>query len=238
MSSKYDRTYQSFNSSLHSDLYDDDESRNNSPATARSSLLSTVHISNMNSSPDNPDQFSSIALLPSKYNLTNVRQYLAISLTILSLIFLYPGLTVPIFTIRIAFLNSEVLHQTRSIVGTIQYLHENQLNLAALLITTFSIIVPILKSILFLFALFHRSLQSIFIMQLIRNWSKWAMNDVFCVAIFVAYLSTSSAINVESHLEEGFYYFLIYCLLGLISQQIAIIPTKFNNNMPQYSAVQ
>src|SRR4051794_32378830 len=102
--------YQSF-------LYDDDESKTNSPLINNNSLINPAnYTSNANTantsinltqdpSPDAEafDGFSTVALLPSKWTFSNLRQYFAISLTILSLIFLIPGLTTPILTVKITF---------------------------------------------------------------------------------------------------------------------------------------
>ena len=43
------------------------------------------------------------------------------------------------------------------------------------------------------------------------------MADVFVVGIMLAFLATRSDDNIEAKLHEGFYYFLAYCMLSILS---------------------
>ncbi len=56
--------------------------------------------------------------------------------------------------------------------------------------------------------------------------SKWSMADVYVMAIMIAFLGirasadTSSLIYTEIEFESGFYYFLGFCLLSILSSQL------------------
>jgi len=156
----------------------------------------------------------------------NTRNIIAFVLTIVALICLYPGLTMNILTIYVGgdipiIGHMELFTATRSIMGTIQNLHENNNDLVAFLILFFSVIIPIFKglSLLAILALkqwkgrtkLHKFLSII---------GKWSMADVFVVGIFLAYLATDSNDNIQAWLHNGFYYFLAYCIISLLATQI------------------
>ncbi len=117
-------------------------------------------------------------------------------------------------------------HKTRSIVGTVEELYDARQYLVAFLIGLFSIVIPVTKSLLMVIsALFKNSLGQISesITALI---SKWSMADVFVVAIIVAFLAanatqqTEELFSLTAEFGEGFYYFLGYCLLSILSMQV------------------
>ncbi len=54
----------------------------------------------------------------------------------------------------------------------------------------------------------------------VRSISKWAMVDVFVVAIWVAFLAGKAADNFDATIERGFYFFVAYCLLSLAAMQV------------------
>lgn len=126
----------------------------------------------------------------------------------------------------------EVYQQTRSILGSVQHLYEVQSNVAATLILLFSVIVPLAKASLVLWALFHRdpALQrrTLHFVELI---AKWSMADVFAVALFIAYLAAQasqtpagpgvspSIVTFTATFGPGFYWFAGYCLFSLGVQQ-------------------
>lgn len=167
-------------------------------------------------------------------------------LTVLSFFLLYPGVTLPIFTLNmsgaidssLANLNLEMLDQTRSILQTVKDLYKSDDFLVAFLILFFSLVVPLLKAVLVLLTLNLKKFpQRKKIYKFVRRIAKWSMADVFVVAIFLAYLSTvnqmvpsfhqvdllgmrvdfKSVVFLKSSLGSGFYYFLGYCLCSLIA---------------------
>jgi uncharacterized paraquat-inducible protein A len=56
--------------------------------------------------------------------------------------------------------------------------------------------------------------------------SKWSMADVFVVGVFVAFLAANAVkkegglLSFEAVLGPGFYFFLGYCLLSILSSQL------------------
>ncbi len=177
------------------------------------------------------------------------RNRIALILTLLSFPVLYLGLTLPALTITmntrasttLGGLEATVLDQTRSILGTIENLYDDKLILVASLILLFSVVVPVLKGLLVLIALFRRNAASTpRIVGWLRRIGKWSMADVMVVAVLLAYLSTryqedsvhesltmmGMKIDVDlssqmiSNLEPGFYWFLAYCLVSLGTLEI------------------
>lgn len=174
------------------------------------------------------------------------RNQTALILTVLSLVALALGLTLPALTIKLdsraltslGAIKGTVLDQTRSILGTIRELFDDGRVLVASLILLFSVIVPVLKGLLVILALGRqRAASSTRIVGFVRRIGKWSMADVMVVAVFLAYLSTNyqedsfrdslsvlgMSIDVEmasrmvSGLEPGFWWFLSYCIVSLIA---------------------
>lgn len=174
----------------------------------------------------------------------SARNRIALILTLISFALLYLGLTLPVLTISLdsraattlGTIEASVLDQTRSILGTIEHLYDQKMVLVASLIFLFSVIVPVVKGVLVLVALFRRGAASTpRVVGFLRRIGKWSMADVMVVAVFLAYLSTryqedgvresltlmGMKIDVDlssqmiSSLEPGFYWFLAYCLVSL-----------------------
>jgi uncharacterized paraquat-inducible protein A len=152
------------------------------------------------------------------------RNLAALILILISVAILIPGLTQPLITIR-ATVNimghtQEVFRDTRSIVQTIRNLHESGNDLVAGLILLFSVIVPFVKALLLgIIPLLGRLEARFKLFLFVRSISKWAMVDVFVVAIYVAYLAGKAADNFDATVERGFYFFAAYCLLSLAALQ-------------------
>ncbi len=162
----------------------------------------------------------------------STRNIIAFILIIISLVCLYPGLTKNILTISVSAtlpLVGEInlYTATRSILGTIQELHENDNSLVAFLILLFSVLIPIFKALSLLVILFAQSFEyRKKLHQFISIISKWSMADVFVVGIFLAYLATKSNNDINAWLHEGFYFFLTYCLISILSTQILKVEEK------------
>jgi hypothetical protein len=117
--------------------------------------------------------------------------------------------------------------KTRSIAGTVQELYlANQL-LVALLIGLFSIVIPAVKSLLMLTSAMTQQSRNRQFSDKIKNMiSKWSMADVFVVAIIVAFLAanatqkTETLFSLNAQFMPGFYYFLSYCILSIVSSQL------------------
>ena len=144
---------------------------------------------------------------------------------------LVPGLIFPILEIdigaKIPLLGEISLHNTKqSIIETIQSLAQNGNSTVAFLILLFSVIIPFIKAILILTSLFlnNQKLRGNF-QKILSLIGKWSMADVFIVALFIAFLSTSSDDNIDASIHSGFYYFLGYCIFSILAFQI-FDPTK------------
>jgi hypothetical protein len=46
------------------------------------------------------------------------------------------------------------------------------------------------------------------------------MADVFVVGVFIAFLTTTTDANIKATLHEGFYFFVAYCLVSVLSVQL------------------
>jgi uncharacterized paraquat-inducible protein A len=152
------------------------------------------------------------------------RNLIAVVLILISLAVLIPGLRQPLITIRaevtILGVSHEMFRDTRSIIQTIRNLHESGNDFVAGLILLFSVIVPFIKSLLLGLLPFIRNGKArLNLFLFVRSISKWAMVDVFVVAIYVAYLAGKAADNFDATVERGFYFFAAYCLLSLAALQ-------------------
>ncbi len=117
--------------------------------------------------------------------------------------------------------------KSRSILGTVGELFDSGNYLVGFLVMLFSVIVPVCKGGLLLFSLLtpramHKH-RSVMVANLI---SKWSMADVFVVAVVVAFLAANATHNMgeiftlSARFGPGFYFFLGYCLLSLVSAQL------------------
>ncbi len=164
-------------------------------------------------------------------------------LIVLTLVLLWLGVTEPMVTISlnsdvdagIAKFNNDIINTTRSIWGTVKELYLKERTLVAFLIFLFSVIIPIAKSLIFSFILYSKFNQKK-LKKILSLISKWSMADVFVVAIFLAFLATDGQMEIrqekikiigmtfnikitalmQTTLQPGFYYFLIYCLFSMI----------------------
>lgn len=152
------------------------------------------------------------------------RNIIAIALLVLSFVVLIPGLIQPLITIRASVSvlgqTTEVFADTRSIVQTVQSLHDSGNDFVAGLILLFSILVPFIKGILLILSMLLGSQVARFrLFTFVRNISKWSMADVFVVGVYVAYLSARATDNLDAEMHSGFYLFAAYCLISLLSLQ-------------------
>ncbi len=156
----------------------------------------------------------------------SIRNIIALLLIIASLVCLYPGLVKPILSINIGvdlpIVGSLQLHDTKqSIIDTIRTLHRGNNTFVAILILFFSVVIPVVKALLLLLALFIKK-QGVRskLHKFVSLIGKWSMADVFVVGVMIAFLATRSDDNIDAALHEGFYYFLAYCLISILSYQI------------------
>jgi uncharacterized paraquat-inducible protein A len=148
-------------------------------------------------------------------------QRLGLLLAIASYVVLWPGVTEPIMTIKASVnmfgLKAELFNETRSIWETVTSLNEQGYALVAFLIVTFSVVIPVLKGVTILFTwLWPSDLR----WRIVAAISKWSMVDVFVVGILVAFLTAKATAEMQATLLDGFWWFLSFCILSIISGQL------------------
>lgn len=154
------------------------------------------------------------------------RTRLGLLVLFLSFASLVPGLFAPLLTVEVSptlpFVGKVTLHQeTRSILGTVQSLYRHGYALVASLILLFSVLVPLFKGLgLFGAFLFRGTERARRLGVFIGLISKWSMADVFVAGILTAFLSARAAKGMSAELHWGFYCFLLYCLLSILSTQL------------------
>ena len=162
----------------------------------------------------------------------NKKNALALILIIVSLICLYPGLTLPIIKIHIGAQlpmigEFTLFERTQSVIESIQSLFETNNNLVAWLILIFSVVVPILKATILLLVLAFKNLPGRkALYRFVGMIGKWSMADVFVVGILLAFLATGENESIRAEIFEGFYYFASYCIISIIAIQVMVVKTK------------
>jgi len=161
----------------------------------------------------------------------------------ISLGLLFPGVTEPMIeyssNIRAAagplvLVDTQVMNESRSIIGTFNELVGRERYLVAYLILLFSVIIPSVKTLMLMASVFMKDQGSKLVIRKIVNFiSKWSMADVFVVAILLVILATDErgekiyfsamGFNVEillmikSNVLTGFYWFVGYCVFSISS---------------------
>jgi uncharacterized paraquat-inducible protein A len=153
--------------------------------------------------------------------------------------FLMPMATELVNSVQVT--GTVVIHDSaKSILSTSQSLWEDGNHTVAILIVTFSIVVPALKLLLIAFAyLWQNSILGWRLKLLSAAMSKWSMADVFAIALLISFLAIkstegrSSLVENQINFETGFYYFIGYCLLSILASQLMRTDLKPN---PQVAA--
>lgn len=118
---------------------------------------------------------------------------------------------------------SRVYDKTRSILGTAQDLWQFGYRFVAILILTFSVVIPVIKSLLLIVASLPYQRRALLAIN--SFISKWSMADVFAMGVIIAALaangasSESAIINFQAQLHSGFYWFVGYCLFASTGAQ-------------------
>ena len=121
----------------------------------------------------------------------------------------------------------QAYEKTRSILGTVKELFDSKNYLVSFLVMLFSVIIPLSKGLLLLTSLWIPEVRIKKRLVGIANViSKWSMADVFVVAVIVAYLAANASgdmgeiFSMTATLGSGFYFFLTYCVLSILSAQL------------------
>jgi len=157
------------------------------------------------------------------------RNWIAVGLTIVSLLLIVPGLRSDALTITasIPIFNkpTEIFKETQSILRAIRRLYDSKNYFVAGLILLFSVIVPFIKmGLLVLILAIKNPVQKYRLYLFTRSVSKWAMADVFAVGIFIAFMAGNAIDNLDAKVHPGFYYFIAYCLISNLSFQFLKVP--------------
>ena len=144
------------------------------------------------------------------------------ALVLVTVVALVTGWFAPILAI-VAYQDIPVLGQSvfqfesKSIVSALQKLYDSDQVVIAVIIFLFTILTPILKSLMMLVVLFsqnlHFSLKSI---RILKTIGKWSMLDVFVIAILVTYFTTKSGGATDATLQIGVYYFVTYVIASML----------------------
>lgn len=116
----------------------------------------------------------------------------------------------------------EVYDEERSILGAVRELFQSGYGFVALLIVTFSVVVPVVKTALLAG---HLMSGNAAMKSAADAIGKWSMADVFAIAIIVSCLAADSykfrgLLQMDASLEAGFYFFVAYCLMSLLGSRI------------------
>ena len=121
---------------------------------------------------------------------------------------------------------TRVYDKTRSILKTADDLWQSGFHFVAVLIVTFSLVIPVIKLLLLLLvALVERSNSSP-LLKVNGFLSKWSMADVFAMGVLIAFLAANATtakntmIQFSAELHAGFYWFVAYCLISNLSGQL------------------
>ncbi len=147
----------------------------------------------------------------------------SLTVALASLITLLYGIVTPILMIVIHkyvnYLGDIVLSfESKTIIGTIEHLYHNANYPVAIVILLFSVIVPLLKTLSMIAVIIWKELHiAKKLVTIFKHLGKWSMLDVFVVSLLLVYLSAGSSENSYSEIESGLYIFLIYVILSIIT---------------------
>ncbi|MFV0544193.1 MAG: paraquat-inducible protein A [Marinicella pacifica] len=107
--------------------------------------------------------------------------------------------------------------ESKSIVTGLQKLWHNNHQVVTGLIFIFTIITPIMKTVVMALILssrrFHFTSACVHWLQLV---GKWSMLDVFVIALLLTYFSTKAGGATDATLQIGVYYFISYVLASML----------------------
>ena len=120
--------------------------------------------------------------------------------------------------------------ETRSILGSIQFLLTHRNAPLGLLILLFSVLVPIAKLVTIQLALSTRNGGGR-LTSFLKAIGRWSMLDVFVAAVTVVFFAFTSVRGTDAQVGVGLYFFAGYGLLSLTTTQLFIAsqstrPTK------------
>lgn len=168
-----------------------------------------------------------------------MKKAIGLILLLISLVCLILGLIYPFMTITIevdmggkgGFLGSLIggavadqfnKRTSYNIPQAMRMLFEQHQYFVGVLIGLFAIVLPIGKTILSFIYLYNKKHK---LHRFIESIGKFAMADVFCVGVFIAFLYTRFNQALKADIEIGYYWFATYVILNIISV-ILLKPSK------------
>ena len=122
--------------------------------------------------------------------------------------------------------SAKVFESTRSLLETMKELIAHDHVVVGLLIGLFAVVIPVIKIILSLLTVFLEPSKSRLLLKISSLLGKWSMSDVFVMAIIVAFFTINAneqvinTVQMKAELEQGFYFFAVYCVLAIAAGQL------------------
>lgn len=113
---------------------------------------------------------------------------------------------------------------TYNIPQAMQMLFRQKQYFTGVLIGLFAIVLPVGKTILSFIYLYDKNTR---LYGFINSIGKFAMADVFCVGVFIAFLYSRFNQSLKADIEVGYYWFVFYVILNIISIML-LKPSKMN----------
>ena len=122
---------------------------------------------------------------------------------------------------------------TRSLWQTMcELISHNQIGVG-ILISFFGVIIPSIKILLTVMALFVERKERRSLLKISSFLSKWSMSDVLLMAILVAFFTVNAneesinSLHMRAELGVGFYFFATYCLLAIAAAQLMQLQNEY-----------
>ena len=150
----------------------------------------------------------------------------AYALLAISLVALAVGVTAPILSIQasksLPLIGETVLQfESKSVLSMLGSLYDGGNTALALLLFSFSVLIPLAKTLLVGLTFFARSHHwSLRGLRLTHAIGKWSMVDVFVVAVLVAFLASNGKGLTHAEVQVGLYFFAGYGVLSLVATQL------------------
>lgn len=176
--------------------------------------------------------FIAIALLVLVFYLIRPQKVFVINLIFISMIALVTGWISPILEITayqdIPVLGNTVFqYESKSILSALENIYASGKYLIFAVILLFTVITPVIKSILLLLLSQSQSLKfSEKSIKILSHIGKWSMLDVFVVAIIVTFFSMKAQGQTDASLQVGVYFFSLYVILSMICTYIVSFKRK------------
>ena len=145
----------------------------------------------------------------------------------IALVALIVGLATPILSVQasrdLPVLGETVFQfQSKGILTTIGALKEQGNLWLAVILAVFSVLIPVIKTLLAALTFFASTRPSVErAFHISHHLGKWSMADVFVVAILVAFFANSGENGLtRAEVQAGLWFFALYVMLSLFATQL------------------